>query len=716
MSSAVLFTIGRSKFTTRHLLIVGILCVSFSVSFLARSMPAQYGFELHEFDPFFNYRATEFILQNGVSEYFEWHDYLSWHPDGRDVSATSQIMLHLTAVGTYHVFGAGSDLYDFTIVLPVVFGSLTTIVIFALVRVIAGTTAGLFASLFFSLSLPIILRGMLGWFKSEPLGIFYALLAVYLFLSGIRAAGNKVAILKMVGGGILLGFGLGSWGGIQFFVMPLGVFIMALPFIRQGSRPLAWRIPLFVSVFLLTVLLFERPGADFVIGLGGLALIVPTIFFVGCSIIQNLGRQENRTRNCLAFLSAVILLSSSLLVVNEDAQFLDLPSFRYLNAINPFLTTTNPLTDSVAEHATTSIKESFFFHSVLMIFGALGVWVIFKKTNSVRQLPGEMAAFALIIGIFGIYISSAFIRLEVFASISIIILSSIGLSALFGEISNNKFLKNPEHVAKNTALKGSFFAVIVLLLIVPFLMPASANWLSTLTIPPVILNGATAYSIATDDWLESLEWIKNNTPQDAVIAAWWDYGYWISTMSERTTIVDNATLNSEQIEKMATMFLSTPDEGWQILQEMDADYVVIFVAGQRLAVAPEESFYILGGGGDESKKQWFMKIAEQPLSKYLQPDGETGTDYFWNETLLGRLFPFSTQIYVNFENNFQTEIYRPGLSAIYAKDIKYPADNNDEPFKLVYASPSYTKETPGPMLGVFIYEINHDYVPAENPQ
>ncbi len=51
--------------------------MSFSISFLIRSQGADFGFELNEFDPFFNFRATEFIVENGYSEYFEWHDDLA---------------------------------------------------------------------------------------------------------------------------------------------------------------------------------------------------------------------------------------------------------------------------------------------------------------------------------------------------------------------------------------------------------------------------------------------------------------------------------------------------------------------------------------------------------------------------------------------------------------------------------------------------------------
>jgi hypothetical protein len=32
-----------------------------------------------EFDPFFNFRATEYIVENGFTEYFTWHDDKSWY-------------------------------------------------------------------------------------------------------------------------------------------------------------------------------------------------------------------------------------------------------------------------------------------------------------------------------------------------------------------------------------------------------------------------------------------------------------------------------------------------------------------------------------------------------------------------------------------------------------------------------------------------------------
>ena len=70
-SNAKLFSVGDFDFRLQHLLIIGILAIAVSASGLIRAQPASYGFELHEFDPFFNYRATEFVLNNGYDAYFD---------------------------------------------------------------------------------------------------------------------------------------------------------------------------------------------------------------------------------------------------------------------------------------------------------------------------------------------------------------------------------------------------------------------------------------------------------------------------------------------------------------------------------------------------------------------------------------------------------------------------------------------------------------------
>ena len=555
---------------TRYLLIIGILALSFSLACMLRALPLEYGFELNEFDPFFNYRATEFMVENGLSAYLEWHDDLSWHPYGRDVSADSQVMLHTSTAMFYQIFGMGSSLYDFTIMFPVVVSSLTTIVIFALVRTIGGTTAGLFASLFFAVSPIIIMRGTLGWFKSEPLGLFYGLLAVYLLISGIKSNEGKVSIAKVAGAGVLLALGLASWGGVQFFILPIGLFFIALPFLTKDSKSVVVASVVFASVFFLVTGLFEKTGIGFVSSLNGFFLVGCTGFLIACSILKKISK--NHLRNCFALLGGTII--AGIVVVSSNV--ISLPSFRYLNAANPFFITTDMLTDSVSEHATTTLDISFYMLSVLMIFAGIGAWLLFqKKVNSSSNIKYEMAAFALIIGFLGIYFSSAFVRLEVFGSISVIILASSGVSILVSKILKGKDIRT------RPVTKISFLVIIVVLVTVPMVYPERVNWSNhNEGIPISILNSGTRFDISTNDWPDAMLWLKENTPKDAVVAAWWDYGYWISTLSERKTLADNATILDWQIRKIGAMYMSTPDNAWKILNtnaetDMSAYYVTI---------------------------------------------------------------------------------------------------------------------------------------------
>ena len=659
--------------------------------------PADYGFELNEFDPFFNFRATKFIVDNGYVEYFAWHDDKSWYPDGRNVSATSQVMLHITTAALYQSFGMGQSLYDFTILFPVIIGSLTTIVIFALVRVLGGTTAGLLASLFFAVSMPVIIRGTVGWFKSEPLGLFYGFLGVYLFLSGIKSDNGKVSFFKLIAGGVFVSLGISSWGGTQFFVILLVLFFLGIPFLRKDKKFIAWALPVFVSALLLTIAMFERPGVGFVLGYGGLGLIGSTVFVLLFFQIQKI--IKNNIRYGFLLLGGFVLIGISSIVTNA----VSLPSFRYLNAVNPFLSSDNTIVQSVAEHSSVTMEQLFPSLSVLMIFSGIGVWLLFHiKENQNFHIKNDMILFALIIGFVGIYISSAFIRLEIFGSIAVIVLASIGVSLLISNV-----LKKHSKNSLSSIAKFSFVAVIIVLLTIPVALPVNANWINVVKIPPTILHGGTHFNITTNDWGDALEWIKGNTEHDAVIAAWWDYGYWITAIADRTTLIDNATINQGQIKKVAKIFLSTPDDAWKQLTEMEVDYVLVYVAAQKLSNDIYSPFYALGGGGDEDKKYWILRIAEMPLQEYLYSDNATGTEKFWNSTLLGKMIPFTPLGYLDLSEYSQAEDYQSGY-VLYLKDIKYDSNSN-EPLQLVYTSPSFDRISEGEVSGIIIYKINKEY-------
>jgi dolichyl-diphosphooligosaccharide--protein glycosyltransferase len=738
-----LFRAGSVEFQTRHLLVIAVLALAFSSALIMRFYPSKYGYYLNEFDPYFDYRATKFIVDNGLDAYWQWHDTMSWYPEGRDVPGTSQAVLHITAAYLYQAFGRGMSLIDFTIAFPAIMGALTVIAVFALVRVLGGTSAGMFSALMMAFSPAIIQRGNLGWFKSEPLGLFFGILAMYLFISAIKHKEIKYAIAKAIAGGLILGLANGSWGGIQYFSIPISLFFIALPFFRRDLT-----IPMYVAIAftaftLITAAAFPRPGVSFVLGLPGIAMMAGTAFLVIAFFVKKISRPMVQTRNVAFVLIAFVAIGMAFIVAGPYVS----PSFRYLNAINPFIGSIDPLVESVAEHFTPTVADYFVDFSVLLMFAGLGGWLAFRRRN-------DTAIFALLIGITGVYVSATFARLLVFASVGIIVLAGLGLyevtrsimayrvatatpaatgptrlTAATREERRRMEFASRGHSTSGQVVKISFVIVMIMMLSIPMFYPSNSNWVSSADVPTAIANGGTGFRVQSDDWINAMDWLSKNTEPNAVVASWWDYGYWITTLGNKPTLADNATLNHTRIQSIAKMFVSDEESGMKIAQDLKADYILVYVVGQvrfygqlnatgtDAAAAGDDQrigIYTLGQGGDESKKQWFMRIGGFDEANYIEEDGFTPKPQFWNNTLIGKLFPFDPLYYARFGAQGPAEVqetWQPGFVGLYAQNVKYPADGgNDQPLHLVYASPSFENKE-GILFGIFIYKVNHDYTP-----
>jgi dolichyl-diphosphooligosaccharide--protein glycosyltransferase len=470
-------------------------------------------------------------------------------------------------------------------------------------------------------------------------------------------------------------------------------------------------------------LLFEK-STNTIIYYVGVMIILSTLFVVVSEIIKKFSSETKQFRNCLLFLGSIIISGVGLI----SSGLVYLPSFRYQNAINPLLVTADPLTDSVSEHAVTNLHSSFGFLSIFIVFALIGVWFIFSKNSF--SLKIDMKVFTLVVAFFGIYLSSAFLRLEVFASIAMFILGGIGLSLFLQEIFK----------LRNAILKYLSSLIILSLFLVPVVLPEDSNWSKWGNFSPTILSGGGHESrLVSDNWPETMEWIKQNTPENSVIAAWWDYGYWITTLSDRTTIVDNATLDDLQIKKMAYALLADPTDSWKILYSeydvdvassfspefidfihyqpenygaavngMDADYIVIFVTADKI-VAPgtELDLYVMTPGGDESKKHWLAKVSNQNMYDFTESDGITPKVKFMESTL-GKLIPFDNLAFVDPNTDMTHNNYKPGSVGIFGKNIKY-SDPESDPFYLVYASSDFYSDVPGTKIMVFVYKINPNY-------
>ena len=162
------------------------------------------------------------------------------------------------------------------------------------------------------------------------------------------------------------------------------------------------------------------------------------------------------------------------------------------------------------------------------------------------------------------------------------------------------------------------------------IFPAGLNWIDLANSRPLIIAAGGGYNISSNDWLNSLDWISRNTAKDAVIATWWDYGYWITTLGNRTTLADNANINSTRIAMIGKMFMEEPENGLKIARHLKADYILIHVVAHRILIN-NTTYYILGYGGDESKVSSIIGVSGFEESKYLF--GNVYTNKFWTGTL-----------------------------------------------------------------------------------
>ena len=126
-------------------------------------------------------------------------------------------------------------------------------------------------------------------------------------------------------------------------------------------------------------------------------------------------------------------------------------------------------------------------------------------------------------------------------------------------------------------------------------------------------------------------------------------GLWLldNDLGNRTTLADNASINSTRIAMIGKMFMEQTETGIKSARDLKADYILINVVAQRILINGTV-YYLLGYGGDESKVASMIGVSGFEESKYLA--GNVYTNDFWTGPLLGHLMPFNRQGYTYFES------------------------------------------------------------------
>lgn len=78
-----------------------------------------------------------------------------------------------------------------------------------------------------------------------------------------------------------------------------------------------------------------------------------------------------------------------------------------------------------------------------------------------------------------------------------------------------------------------------------------------------------------NDWHDALVWVKENTPENAEVAAWWSYGYWIRDVGERDAKLTIGMVNTKSKDMAEFYCAPSESEARQIMLANHWDYVIM---------------------------------------------------------------------------------------------------------------------------------------------
>jgi len=674
----------------------------------------EYGPVIHEFDPYFNFRATEYLYEHGWGKFVTWFDYMSWYPLGRPVGTTIYPGMQVTAVWIKrYIMGDKMSLNDVCVYIPAWFGVIATfftglmayecslpaatkpgdkteapfgsilsnipiigwvydeVIVKTLqwalttLEHVAGTDFGLrqkktsdgylsspaveigvCTAMTMSIVPAHLMRSVGGGYDNESVAITAMTLTFWLWTRSLRGGVDGKGSWPLVWG-TLAGIGYfymaAVWGGYVFVLNLIGCHAAFLILLGRYSTKLYRAYSAFYLIG--TSLAIQIP----VVGLAplkSLEQLAPCAVFIGMQLLEIVERQRRKKglTNIEVWKLRIKLFSSAgvailcLGYIFLPAAYFGPISSRVRALFVKHTKTGNPLVDSVAEHQPASAGAYFQYLDELVYIAPVGFALV-----SFRYFH-DSSSFLIVYATATYFFSLKMVRLILLTAPIACALSGVimgryvgfvtynlfgfspSLNGIFGDVvevkeekkkdgskKKLKGKKNKQTAAnESTSLSSSEHSTRsiickVLIAISVYVVytdryPHALSFyyksheISKQMSHPTIMqkgNLKSGEEVVMDDYRECYWWIKENTPQDSRILAWWDYGYQITSIANRTTMADGNTWNHEHIALLGRVLTSPEKEGHRIARHL-ADYALVWAGG---------------GGDDVAKSPHLARIA-----------------------------------------------------------------------------------------------------------
>jgi len=584
------------------------LSLMFVVALAVRLLPLRFGFYLSEFDPYLQWRMSEYVVKNGFLAWFSWHDTMSWYPWGMTMAYGNLYGVAFTVAAVYmllQAIGVQATVFEVTVLFPVVAGALTSVACYFLGKDLWGRGAGLLTALFMALNPSNISRTTLGFLRHEPLGI---LLMVLIFLFFLRANQKGRSMRGTIGYSLLAGLSLfylaATWAASYYPMDLIVLYVAALVVSGRYTRKLLLSYAVTYGIFL-----FLTPLAVPKIGFGSLTgltfLVIPGVLLI--LLVREAGGMLPTWRYRAYALVVVSVVLVGLAYALVTLNVMQLPGGKFLSTLNPFTRLDMPIVSSVSEHRPATWASFFYEYNTLTFLGLFGFFFILRRLR-------DTDIFLTLAAITSLYFSGSLVRLTLILAPAFSILAAIATVEMAKPAVDilRQAVIFPKRRIPGLVRIGREFGLAVLLILIIAIVPAFSKAVAAAYAPatiatssiPVVPSEGTKYQ----DWLEALAWVHDNTPQSAVVMAWWDYGYWITALGNRTTLADNGTQNTTQIAMIAQMFMRNETTAVPMMQKYNVSYVMVFVTYARTQGQTQPSFI---GAGEDGKWYWMVRIANQ---------------------------------------------------------------------------------------------------------
>ncbi|KDQ19480.1 glycosyltransferase family 66 protein [Botryobasidium botryosum FD-172 SS1] len=633
---------------------------------------------IHEFDPWFNYRATRVLAKDGFYAFWNWFDPTAWYPLGRVVGGTIYPGLMATSGAIYtflHAINLPVDIRNVCVMLAPGFSALTAWATYLFTCEMKDQSAGLLAAIFIGIAPGYISRSVAGSYDNEAIAIFLLMFTFYMW---IRALKDGSAFYGTVAA-VFYFYMVAAWGGYVFITNMIPLHALVLILMGRFSNRLYVAYSSWYAVGTLASMQVPFVGFQPVstsehmaaLGVFGLLQLVSFSELVRSHIPSRQFQTLLRSSIILAgILGAAVfgILTLKGWIAPWTGRFYSLWDTGYAKKYIPIIA-------SVSEHQPTAWPAFFMDLNFLIFTFPAGVLLCF------RELRDEHV-FVIIYSVMASYFAGVMVRLMLTLTPVVCVAAAIAVSTLLDTYidpveppseeedavssiapsettedsvasTNLTVTSTPKKSKKEKALTASSsstptrsrspsgrtptsqssrsgastktsgifgldtrFGIVLNTLFILFVFVRHCTWVTSYAYssPSVVLasKAADGSQALIDDFREAYYWIRENTPQDAVIMSWWDYGYQIAGMADRATLVDNNTWNNTHIATVGKAMASSEEVAYPILRKHDVDYILVIFGG------------VIGYSGDDINKfLWMVRIAQG-----VWPDEIREADYF----------------------------------------------------------------------------------------